>query len=190
MSTPDATAAASASTEALATARTDDADAGATPTTDEEFAAHGLNGSWKLDWSRGSEKAYNFFMALGVPFLVRPLVALADSMTPTYHLSLTAAEWTIRGGITPSVDRFFFHAPSEWAAPDGGRHPATVAFEARGELVIRVTHTAKPIDVVMIYRLIDGGAALVMDFALLERASRKVVQAFKRTYTRVAAGAK
>ena len=141
---------------------------------------HGINGSWKLDWTR-SDKSYDFFMALGVPFLLRPLVAIADTMTPIYQLQLSDDEFTIRGGLTSSVDRFFFHSSSEWASPDGGKHPATLSVDKNsGVLVIYVTHTTRLVDIKMTYRL--AGADLIMEFELLNRTSKKIEKAFKRTY--------
>jgi hypothetical protein len=143
-----------------------------------------INGSWKLDWSR-SEKAYDFFSALGVPFLLRPLLALADTMTPTYHLLLTADEFTIRGGITPSVDRFFFKSSSFWGSPDGSKHPAVITAH-HDCLIIYVTHTVKLIDIKMTKKIVSG--ELLMIFELIDRVTRHVEQTFKRTYKRISGG--
>ena len=141
-----------------------------------------INGSWKLDWSR-SEKAYDFFSALGVPFLLRPLLALADTMTPTYHLELTALEFTIRGGITPSVDRFFFKSSSFWGSPDGSKHPAVIT-AYHDSIIIYVTHTIRLLDIKMTKKMVNGD--LLMIFELIDRATRHVQQTFKRTFKRIA----
>ena len=140
-----------------------------------------LTGAWKLDWSR-SEKSYDFTIALGVPLLARPLVALADTMTPVYVFALTEKTWEISGGLTPSVDVFTFGAISDWSTADGSKHKSRLYFDERGDVVIHAEHNKKPLDIVMTFKIAADGISLHWTFALVERAGAKKVVKFLNRY--------